>query len=826
MPQNEPFHFDGPELEALGTSPDLAPHERERPGLADLLDYDVVVAPGVVGLKGGGLLGGFRYRGPDSETATSEDLADLHRVLVRALSLRGDGWAFHYDLRRSERPGYPASSCHPDAVGAALDDVRRRHYESQAEHFLTEIHLCWSWVPPAERRASLATLATGESAFLAPERQVEAFDAALVEFRDVLRGAGKLERLDTAALLEHVHASVTGHGHPIAEPAEGVFLDQLLASEDLEASRELQVGDRHLVPIGFMGPPERELAIGLLDELAGLRLPCRFSVRLLFLDPSTAQGKIEAIRGQWSRAGLDWKKSLGGLFGRPQREPSEGGRQRFASRMAEDADEALSASLSGERFVYVTPTVLVEGPSRAEALERAGKVLGLLRNAGLPARIETLNAVQSWLAQLPGNTWSNRRRLFLPLGAASALLPQTTRWAGRDRCPHPDWADRPPLAVVSTATRESYSLNLHVGDVGHTLIFGPTGAGKSVLLNFLISSFRRYGRDAAIYSFDVGYSQLAHCLAAGGRHYDLGEDGLRLAPLARLSPGPRELASALEWVQEIVELQGVKLGVGEPETLEGALRQLAQMPTEFRTLTNLQAKVQSEALRKALHPYTSAGSYGHLLDGSESHIAEENFLVFEMGQLLRRRESAVAPVLLHLFEEIRRRLDGRPTLILVEEGSVFLANTRFAREIREWLVGLRKLGAAVVFTTQSVAHVLDSQFLPIFLESCPSKIFLPNPRLASTASLRRAYETIGLSPKEIALISEGTPKRDYVLSSPEGTRLFRLELSAEELAFYGVSRPPQIRRVRELIEVYGAGAWVPAWCEENGLDDMAAELRR
>jgi len=129
-----------------------------------------------------------------------------------------------------------------------------------------------------------------------------------------------------------------------------------------------------------------------------------------------------------------------------------------------------------------------------------------------------------------------------------------------------------------------------------------------------------------------------------------------------------------------------------------------------------------------------------------------------------------------------------------------------------------------VYMMQSVQHLLDSQWLPIFLESCPTKIFLPNPKLAGTATLRAAYEAIGLGAREIELISNATPTRDYFLTSPAGSRLFRLELSAAELALYGVSRPQQIEAVERLVAEHGAG-WVSKWFSENGLnDDGAASL--
>jgi type IV secretion system protein TrbE len=176
---------------------------------------------------------------------------------------------------------------------------------------------------------------------------------------------------------------------------------------------------------------------------------------------------------------------------------------------------------------------------------------------------------------------------------------------------------------------------------------------------------------------------------------------------------------------------------------------------------------------------------------------------------------------LPLFHRIEDRFDGRPSLLIIDEGWLALDDRGFAGQLREWLKTLRKKNASVIFATQSLADIDGSAIAPAIVESCPTRIFLPNER-ALEPQIMGVYRRFGLNDRQIEILSRATPKRDYYCQSRRGNRLFDLGLSEVALAFAAASsrsgrnrRNPRRQRRDQF-----AGAWL----RRKGLDRAAAML--
>ena len=359
-------------------------------------------------------------------------------------------------------------------------------------------------------------------------------------------------------------------------------------------------------------------------------------------------------------------------------------------------------------------------------------------------------------------------------------------------------------------------------------MLGKTGSGKSVLLALLAAQFRRYP-GAQVFAFDVGYSMWTLAQASGARHYDLAAgraDALRFQPwpgstIPPSAHGPR--SGSRRCVRSRARRSRRRSGA----RIDRALELVALNDPPHRTLTELAVQLQEETLAVALRPYTVMGNYGQLLDAGDDDLADGRFQVFEMKHLLALDDRVALPVLLYLFRRIEQRLDGRPTLIVIDEAWMALMHSLFGARVNQWLLQLRKQNAAVVLATQSPAQLAQLTHRHTIIDSCVTKIYLPNPD-AATPAQAPLYRDLGLNAREIAIIAGATPKRHYYLKSPRGSRLFELGLGPLARTFLtaapGQSMEESRRACEALIDAHGPD-WPAVLLAERGLEDWAERFR-
>jgi type IV secretion system protein TrbE len=324
--------------------------------------------------------------------------------------------------------------------------------------------------------------------------------------------------------------------------------------------------------------------------------------------------------------------------------------------------------------------------------------------------------------------------------------------------------------------------------------------------------------------FDRGRSARAATLAMNGESIELGLEGtLSLQPLARIDE-PGEIAFALQWITALLTNEGVRVTPDVKDAVWTALQSLASAPKDERTLTGLAVLIQSSALVAALEPYTLEGAYGRLLDGAAEQLATTDILHVEMEQLMAHK-ALIAPVLTYLFHRLEARFDGRPTLLILDEAWTFLDDALFAARIREWLKTLRKKNVSVVFATQSLADIERSTIASALIESCPTRIFLPNDR-ALEPQARNVYERFGLNARQVEILSCATPKRDYYAQTARGNRLFELGLGPVALALTAASSPDDQRLIDRCLAEGDRDGFTARFLRTKGLGWAADLLSR
>jgi type IV secretion system protein VirB4 len=795
----------------------LAEYRKEPTRLADLLLWAGLIAPGVVCNKDGSLQHTLRFRGPDLESATPAELMAVARRLNNVFKRLTSGWAVFLEAQRHPAVAYPTSAW-PNLVSGLIDEERRAMFEEEGAHFESAYFLTLVYRTPAEAAHRFTHLLYEHL----PEGEAVDYREALTFFqehvgrlRDLLADVfPMIEPLSDADTLTYLHSTVSPRRHPIAVPDVPMYLDAQLADTDLLGGVRPRLGEYALRTLTIRAFPGDTFP-GILEALNHLGLEYRYVLRYLALDRVDAIREIRKYERRW----LAKRKSLLTLLREAVMKTESPMVDPDAVAKAADAQAAQHAVADDQvSFGYCTVTVTVWDRDPARAHEKLTLVERVINGQGFTTHAEDLNAVEAWLGSLPGNVYANVRRPLLHSLNLAHLMPAAAVWAGPERNDH---LDGPPLLYATSSGSTPFRLVLHDGDVGHTLVIGPTGAGKSVLLALCALQFLRYPH-AQVYLFDKGGSARAATAGVGGDYYALGGERETLAfqPLAAIDD-LHERAWAAEWVEGLLVQEQVAVTPAVKEEVWQALGSLATGTRAHRTLTGLAAVVQQSALRQALRTYTLEGPHGHLLDADRDGLAESTWQCFEMEHLLHT-PSVVPPVLTYLFHRIEQRLLGAPTLLILDEAWVYLDHPVFAARIREWLKVLRKLNASVLFATQSLADAAESAIAAAISESCLTRIFLPNAR-ALEEQIACYYRRYGLNDRQLELLASATPKRQYYYQGRQGNRVFELELGPIACAFCAAGTKEDLALI-EALSLEDPTDVPRAWLEAKGLRWAAALL--
>ena len=770
---------------------DFREYKRTHDALADVLPWAAMIAPDVVLNKDGSFLATIRYRGPDLDSSTEDERVVKSAHINNVLRRLGSGWAIYAEAQRRIVNAYPSSSF-PDHISQLIDSRRAAAFSS-SQHFESRYYLTFVFMPRAERETKLAGrfLTASPDTNTNYERVLESFRIQIRQCVDLLgRQLPEVELLEEELLLTYLHSTISTKNHPVRVPPVPMYLDAVLPDEPLLGGFKPKLGEHHLGVVGILGFPGATQP-ELLDALNRIPVEYRWVSRFICLSKNEAKRELETLQRKW----YSKRKSVGALVKELFTNQESSISDSDAVQKSLDAEQAL-LELGSEDVAYgyltTTFTILDSDPDRLQS--SVADIERVINGVGFTTKYETVNAVEAWLGSVPGNTQRDVRRPLVNTVNLAHLLPGASAvWGGQERNEH---LDGPPLFIAETGGNTPFRFSTHIGDVGHTLIMGPTGAGKSTLLNLMEAQFLRYP-DAQVYIFDKGGSSATLTAGVGGDHYNLGADQsqLHFQPLAGVDDEAERLW-AHEWLIAIAARENLPITPEVKKTIWEALQSLAATPREQRTMQALTIYLQNRELRDTFQPFTHQGAYGKLLDNSDDNLRFARWQTFEMEDLMES-PSVVAPVLSYLFHRLQERFTGVPTLLVLDEAWLFLDHPIFATKIREWLKTLRKLNVSVVFATQSLADVHHSSIAPTIKEACFTKIYLPN-AVALQPDASDFYRLFGLNDRQIEILAFSTPKHDYYYTSPLGNRLFQLALDDIALAYCSGAGKERLKLIAEL----------------------------
>lgn len=811
--------------------------------LSDRVGWATFVAPGVVMQKDGSLMLAIEFQGPDRTAATPEEMNFLSQHLNRAHLPNTDSWVWHYDFVRFPVVGYPAATRCTSRVALFLDDERRQEFNRDGRRFGGRCVLTLTWLPPedAEDRWDRAIRKGAAESELGWGRHLAWFldEAALAI--DRLAARLTVRRLTSAEMLSHLFFCVSGRTQRIVSPPPGVQLDHLLAPGQWHGVTHPQIAGRAVRVVAWDGFPEYSQP-GQLDSLLHLNFPYRWSTRVIPLGMGAAARAIDRDRLNWFQK----RKGAGQLVresaSRQERttqqvEDDQLFENSHARTMALSAKSAAAANQGGlVRYAHYDAGVVIHADSEVVAEARADAVVKHMSNLGFNAFVERDNAGEATFASFPGNGSDNVRRPLLSTRNVVDLLPFTSVWGGEGEVRNQLFPRRSPALVRCDGSGATpFWFNPYgSGDLGNTILFGAPGAGKSTLIAFFMTQWlARYGElGGQVIGYDKGASAFLATKALGGVFRDMraGDPDTAIQPLRRLDE-PGELAWAAEWLELICVLQGVTVTVEHRTALRRALDLVAAMPPEARTLTALLYQIQDESkvLEDALEGYTARGQYGGIFDSVIDRVATASVETTEMFWLRQRGPKVELPVLAYLFhrDEPRFRADV-PTFLWVDEAGPLLAHPVFGPKLAEWATTKRKYNVWLLLAMQSTSQLLNIDDLTRdqILETSPIRVFCPNPQ-AREPTTAVAYRAAGLNDREIDLIAEAIPKRQYYVKTPNGSRLFEPRLSAAAVALLtprsGIDTDGMQAHVNALMGHHGDG-WPAAWLREAGLDGSARDF--
>lgn len=827
--------------------PNIAPYQTKEAGTPDLMEYAALIDEGMVLCKDGSVLAGFRFRGDDAASSSAADKNYITAMVNNYLIQFGTGWVVWVDAVRTPSPGYPdpSESRFPDPISAMIDAERREQFESQDMHFETRCVMVFKYTPPSQASSKFKRLFFTETG--GSEKAVEYIDSVLAEFkhklssiatglRDLLHmspmgtivvGKGD-DQYKSDELVNHLHYCLTGNERKLRIPDRPMYMDTWLGYEQFWTGMCPRIGKKYIACVAISGFP-RFSSPGILSLLEELPVEYRWSTRFIFRDQ---QGALATLDKYYRK----WKQWAGGSVLSQIRRDGGGEPDRDAASMTEEVNDATKEAKSGAvTFGDYTTVIVLMGEDRKLLELRADYVKKEIEQRGFHARVEDFNAAEAWHGTLPGHSEPNVRRPFVHTLNLSDLLPLSSIWPGLKTNPCSFFPENtPPLMHAVTTGSTPFRVNLHVGDVGHATMFGPTGAGKSTALCITSMQFLRYYRRmhdgeiklATVTMFDKGYSMYATCSAVGGAHYDIGADDspLTLCPLAEI-----DTESDKHWVKEWIgicyELQSEnnkKLTPKQKQMVHEAIERMSRAPKETRRLSEFLLSVQDEEIDSALRPYTVGGGLGTLLDGTHDSTVTSHYTVYEIDKLMSMGEQYLLPVMLYLFRKIKKSLTGQPAMLGIDEGWVMLGYETAKKGLREFLNEFRKRNCSVVFATQSLSAAVNSGILDVLIEQCPTKIFLPNVEADSFGPEGKPgpadlYTMFGLNGDEIQLLKNAQYKKDYYLKSPLGRRIFNMDLGPIALAFAGVSDMDDVRDVKKYEKKYGK-SWPLYWMKDKGID--------
>jgi len=689
-------------------------------------------------------LDGFSF-----ETA-DDDVVDMKKMVRNSLykSLAEGTFALWFHMVRRKQNAHPAGD-QPPGFARYLDDKWRNKHLTKSS-FVNDLYIT------IIRKHDTKGAAKFENMFKKAEQKANA-EAQAQELRDMHKELKEIIYRVMATYKDYgarVLTTKMGEYGPVSEPLE--FLSRLVNGGDTQQMLVPTIDIAHYLPINrlYFGGSAFEIRSATGTRYGGI-------VSIKEYAPHTAAGMLDAFLQ------LPFEFVVSQSYQFENRQTNIGSMQLKQNRMMQAQDkarsqiseisEALDMAMSGHIAFgdhHLTVTCYEDSLQKMESA--VSMAIAELVNVGINPVREKLVMEQCFWAQLPGNFDFIGRKSKINTLNIAGLASMHNYPVGRVAGNH--WGDA--VTVFDTTSGTPFFFNFHSRDVGHTTIIGPTGAGKTVLMNFLCAQAQKFNCRMFLFDKDRGAEIFVRALNGKYTHIDPGKK-CHFNPL-QLDDTMENRSFISEWLESLVSSAGETVTADDLEVINNAVEGNFKLRKEDRVLHNIAPFFGLEgpgSLASRLKQWHSVGRFAAVFDQLEDvvNFKTDTVFGFEMGDVLANK-ACLVPVLLYLFHRIQLSLDGTPTMIVLDEAWALIDNKVFAGKIKDWLKTLRKLNGFVVFATQSVEDAVNSGISDTLIQQTATQIFLPNPK--ATDAYRKAFM---LSEREFNLLKNTDPGTRYFL---------------------------------------------------------------
>jgi len=772
--------------------------KREYP-VADFIPYLHHYDNETIITKAGELVQFIKVDGFSFETSDDEDL-DMKKMVRNSLfkSLADGSFAMWFHIIRRRKSGFPAGDFSPGFARVVNDKWKHKHHSKDS--YVNELYISVIRKADTEGAAKIAhyfnLLSDSADKGSKTERMreahkelVEVVYRVLASFRDYGARQLSIYERDGGVFSEPLEFLGRIANCGIAQPIQitpGDISHNLMTQRVYFGSSAIEMRGltkTRYAAIVSIKEYANATAAGVMD--AFLQLPIEFiiSQSFAFTNRQVSIGKMR-------------------LRQRRMMQSNDAG----VSQVIEISD-ALDMAQSGHAAFglhHFTVMCLEENLDRLN--EAVSMVTSEMINVGINPIREKLILEQCFWAQFPANfSFVGRKAEISTLnlaGFASFHNYPTGRIAGNH------WGDA--VTVFDTSSGTPYFFNFHLRDVGHTTIIGPTGAGKTVLMNFLCAQAQKFRCRMFFFDKDRGAEIFIRALKG---NYNIIEPGEKCNFNPLQLPDTTENRNFLgEWLKALVTVNDEPFSAEDMEKVTEAVAGNYKLAQKDRLLSNIAPFFGIEnagSIASRLKMWHTIGQYAKLFDNAEDTVdfSDASIFGFEMGEVLSNK-ATLAPVLLYLFHKINLSLDGTPTIIVLDEAWALIDNPIFSGKIKDWLKTLRKLNAMVVFVTQSVEDATNSSISDTLVQQTATQLFLPNPK--ATDVYRKAFM---LSEREFNLLKTTDPgSRYFLVKQGKDVVVARIDLSGMDDVICVLSgRAETVGILDEVIKSYGddPDIWLP-----------------